>query len=131
MGQVPVNQVLVTDSICLTGCRPQAWNTPKALKFVRAHPTLDHPRLRILEGIKTGREYVLEITQLMPLLETNTRHREQSAIDKAEETRKRENVILHSQQSQGSSECLGKQLAAARGAREQEEEQVRGAQLQR
>ena len=149
MIQVPVIQALVTGAICLTGCGLLAWSIPKALEFIRTHPIHDNPRLRVLKSIKTGREYVLEMAQLMTdeatratlrakqardesisalLLETSARHCEKNAIHRAEEARKRVNAILHSQQLHGSSESLDKQLAAARGAREQAEEHVRVAQ---
>ena len=155
MNQVLVNQILmnpplVTGAICFTGCGLLAW---KALKSVHTRPIRDNPRLRILEGIKTGREYGLEMTQLMVdtatreatsaslrakqarddsvsalLLEITTRCQEQNAIHKAEEARKMENTILHSQQLHGNSESLDNQLLAAREAREQAEEWARVAQ---
>lgn len=152
MGQVVASKVLVTGAISLTGCGLLAWSIPKALEFIRTHPIHDNPRLRILQGIKTGREYVLEMAQLVADEATNAalrakqaenesvsalfratdiRHREQNAIRKAEEARRRENAILaiiHSEQLHGSSENLDKQLMAAHEAREQAEEQVRLAQ---
>jgi len=149
-----MGQVLVIGAVGLAGygLLRLAWKILKALKFVSTHPIRDNPRLRIVQGIKTGREYVLEMAQIVTdeaaraalraeqaqnelisasRLEAKTRRREEKVSRKAEEARRRENAILadvNSRRLHHSSEYLANQLAAAREAREQAEEQVRVAQ---
>ena len=149
-----MGQVLVIGAVGLAGygLLRLAWKILKALKFVSTHPIRDNPRLRIVQGIKTGREYVLEMAQIVideatraalraqqaqnestsaSRLETKTRRREEKVSRRAEEARRRENAILaevNSRRLHDSSEYLANQLVAAREAREQAEEQVRVAQ---
>ncbi|KAL4066449.1 interferon-inducible GTPase-domain-containing protein [Scleroderma yunnanense] len=148
-----MGQVLVIGAIGLAGygLLRLAWSILKTLKFVSTHPIRDNPRLRIVQGIKTGREYVLEMAQLATdeatkaalraerarhdsisasKQEAKTRRHEQKAMRKAEEARRRENALLANVNAQRlhNNSGLAMELAAAQEAREQAEEQARVAQ---
>ena len=146
-----MGQVLVVGAIGLAGfgLLRLAWSILKTLKFLRTNPIHANPRLRVMEGIKTGKEYVLGMAQLTTdeaakaslraeqaeneallasRLEAKTRRRKERAIRRAEEAKRRENAILTGLKLRSNSEGLTKQLAEAREAREQAEEQVRIAQ---
>ncbi|KIM60662.1 hypothetical protein SCLCIDRAFT_26366 [Scleroderma citrinum Foug A] len=146
-----MGQVLVIGAIGLAGfgLLRLAWSILKTLKFLRTNPIHANPRLRVMEGIKTGKEYVLGMAQLTTdeaakaslraeqaeneallasRLEAKTRRRKERAIRRAEEAKRRENAILTDLKLRSNSEGLTKQLEEAREAREQAEEQVRIAQ---
>ena len=146
-----MGQVLVVGAIGLAGIGllRLAWSILKTLKFLSTRSIHDNPRLQVVERIKTGKEYVLGMAQLIideaaeaalkaeetkkeslaaSRLEMTTRRCKEKANRQEVKAKRREGAILADLKLHNNSDGLAKQLAEAREAREEAEEQVRVAQ---